>query len=100
MLWLGLSLSAVSRRQSFRCQEQQSLLLGEKVYLEEAMVGSSCLGMIHGRISKLLLDIEAEKQLEVELQVSGQGVGAWWGEEGRTDMLSVCCAGVSVQSRG
>lgn len=74
MVWFCRSSLLCCRRQSYRCQEQQTLLKGEKVYLEEAMAGSSCLGMIHGRICKLMLDLEAEKELELELRV-----GDWSG---------------------
>ena len=60
------------RKQSTRCQEQQLLLLEEKHYLDDAMAGSSvgCLGMLHGKITKLMLDLDMEKELEVELRVS------------------------------
>ena len=46
-------------------------MTGEKSYLEEAMTTAdkSCLGMFHGRISKILVDLEAEKELEQELRV-------------------------------
>ncbi len=41
------------------------------------MTRSTCLGMIHGRISKLLLDMEGEKELEEELRVR-YCVGEGW----------------------
>ena len=63
--------SPLLRKQSFRCKEQQSHLLEEKVFLEDVLPGTSrdCLGMVHGRISKLLLDMDSEKELEEELRV-------------------------------
>lgn len=35
------------------------------------MAGSSvgCLGMLHGKITKLMLDLDMEKELEVDLRV-------------------------------
>lgn len=35
-----------------------------------AKSSQGCLGMIHGRLTKLNLDMEAEKELEEELRVS------------------------------
>ena len=70
-MFAGLVFTCFCRKQSLRCQEQQANLKEEKQFLEELLptTEKDCLGMVHGRISKLVLDIDTEKDLEEELRV-------------------------------
>ena len=77
------------RKQSLRCQEQQTLLLGEKQFLEETLpnISKDCLGMVHGRISKVAMDMDAEGELEEELKVRPLSALSRERERERDDLL-------------
>lgn len=47
------------------------------------------MGMVHGRISKLVFDMEAEKELEEELHVRNIAVGREGGRGGAINNLGV-----------